>query len=166
MKYHHGWTLIELLVTLSIISLLIGFGIPTLNQSLQRSTEKIAFTMLQRLSYYARTKAIRHNNYFTLCPSNDQVHCGGTWNQALIIFSDQNKNEIVDGSDELFRTFTFGPNTPCIRWNRKRRQYLQFKPSGASNGTAGHFAFCDPVNTTVENKVVVSFNGRTSLKSL
>jgi type IV fimbrial biogenesis protein FimT len=164
MKNAHGWTLLELLITLAIFSLLVSIGLPSFTESIARNTEKVALKSLQHLNYYARTEAIRRNNYYTLCPSDDLVHCHGTWNKQLIVFSDENKNEQVDGTDVLYRVFQFNDQTPCIEWNRPSRQYVQFKSSGASNGTAGHFKFCDPVNSSNEYRIVVSLNGRISLR--
>jgi len=164
MKSIKGLTLIELLITLTIISVITTIGLPKLNASLKRHSDKTHLKMLQHLVIYARYEAIRNNNIYTVCPSDDQQHCGGQWNRSVIIFSDFNKNEIVDGKDVLYRTHHFPNNTPCILWNRNRQQYIQFKPTGAANGTAGHIRFCDSTDSTFNHRLVVSFNGRISLR--
>lgn len=166
MRKIHGWTLVELITILSLICLVTTLGIAPLTQSLQQHNQSIALKTLLHLAYYARTQAIKHNSYVTLCPSDNLRRCSGAWNKTVMVFSDYNKNETIDQTDKLFRTYTFNKNTPCISWNLRKRQYLQFKPNGASNGTAGHFKFCENVFTTVKRKIVVSFNGRSSLKTL
>ena len=115
----------------------------------------------------SRTRAVRENRFFTLCASKDLTRCDGEWNKTIIVFSDHNKNEIVDADDVLLKAITLPVNTPCLEWNASaRRNYLQFKPNGSSNGTAGHFRFCDAVNKHYEKKLIVSLSGRTSLKNL
>ncbi|MFA7552723.1 MAG: GspH/FimT family pseudopilin [Spongiibacteraceae bacterium] len=162
-----GFTFIDLLTTLSIFMVITFLGIPNFSAWLQRQAQSTVFDTLHHLSTFARTKAVKENTYLTLCASHDNVNCTGEWNKTIIIFSDPNKNETVDGDERLFKVLTLPKSTPCLLWNAgAQRQYLQFKPSGAINGTAGHFRFCDSVNNSIETRLVISFNGRTSLKSL
>jgi Tfp pilus assembly protein FimT len=84
-----------------------------------------------------------------------------------MVFSDNNKSESIDDDDDtLFKLIQLPKSTPCLYWNLDKRQYIQFKPSGAINGTAGHLKFCDDVSSSYNKKLVISFNGRTSLKNL
>ena len=162
-----GLTLIELIAVLAVLMLLTGIGFPNLNRWLQYQAESTVFNTLHHLCVFARTRAVKENSYLTLCASEDLKHCGSPWNTTIIVFSDINKNETVDSNERLFKAVTLPETTPCLEWRAgSKRQYLQFKPSGASNGTAGHFRFCDSVNSSVRKKVVVAFSGRTSLKSL
>jgi type IV fimbrial biogenesis protein FimT len=165
-KKQNGLTLIEILTTLSIIILTTAVGIPSFNGWLQQKAEVAVFRHLFHLVAYTRTEAIKANTYYTLCPTTNQINCSGDWNDTVMIFSDHNKNETVDDSDALFKLIQFPNTTPCIYWNLEKRQYVQFKPTGFINGTAGHFRFCDNVDSSYDKKLVVSFNGRTSIKSL
>ena len=88
-----GVTLIDILISLVLIVITLGAGVPSLQKWLQKSSEDNAFKMLFHLSVYTRTEAIKANDFFTLCPSQDQKSCGGSWNDELIIFNDGNKNE-------------------------------------------------------------------------
>ena len=165
--HQQGWTLIELMSVLAIITLVSGLGMPSLSKWLQHSAEKTTYNTIHHLITFARTRAVKENKYFTLCPSNDNQHCNGDWNNTLIIFSDDNKNEQLDEDDRLFKSITLPTVTPCLEWRASaHRQYLQFKPSGATNGTAGHFRFCDSAHNSHAKKLSVSFMGRTSLKDL
>lgn len=162
-----GLTLVELLLVLAIVTTLTTLGIPSLRSGLQRSSEAATFNTLHHLATFARTRAIKEQTYFTLCPSNDDQHCNGSWNQALIVFEDGNRNEQLDEGERLYQTITFAKGTPCLIWNASAgRQYIQFKPSGATNGTAGHFRFCENSRSLLNKRLVLSFSGRTSLKNL
>lgn len=161
-----GITLIDILISLVLIVITLGAGVPSLQKWLQKSSEDNAFKMLFHLSVYTRTEAIKANDFFTLCPSQDQKSCGGSWNDELIIFNDGNKNEYVDNNETLYKNIRLPESTPCILWNRPKRQYVQFKPTGMINGTAGHFRFCDDQETLTNKKLVISFNGRTALRTL
>ncbi|MFT7128993.1 MAG: type IV fimbrial biogenesis protein FimT, partial [Gammaproteobacteria bacterium] len=143
-----------------------AMGMPSMNQWIQRKTEETILKSLFHLSVYTRTKAIKASDYFTFCPTKDRISCGGNWNEEVMVFNDSNKNETIDEDDVLFKLISMPDAAPCIEWNLKKRQYVQFKPSGASNGTAGHFKFCDENNSLVDKKVIVSFMGRTSIRAL
>lgn len=160
-----GLTLVDILVALSLISITLSAGVPVLQRWLQTHTEDTAFQLLFHLSTYARTEAIKANDYFTLCPSLNHTSCGGDWNREIMIFNDSNKNEHLDKGETLHKLVSLPANTPCISWNLPKRQYLQFKPTGIINGTAGHFRFCDSSNTLSQKRLVISFNGRTALRA-
>lgn len=166
-KNTQGWSLVELLSVLAIMMTLTGLGVPNFNLWLQQKTEASVLKTLYHLCNLARTRAVKDNSYLTLCASEDLQHCNGRWNKTVIVFSDMNKNETVDKGETLYKAITFPKTTPCLEWKAgAHRQYLQYKPTGASNGTAGQFKFCDSVSNTIKKAVVVSFNGRTSLKNL
>lgn len=163
---HQGWTLVELLVTGLILVILAGIAVPAMRDGINRSSELALFNLLGHAAAFARTRAVAAQRYVTLCGSDDGAHCRGQWHRHIIVFSDRNRNQIVDGPDQLYRMFTLNPETPCIRWRGgARRNYLQFKPSGASNGTAGHFQLCDPRADHLHQRLVVSLNGRSALRA-
>lgn len=163
-----GLSLVELLSVTAILSIILSTGIPSMNRWIQNATNESTLKLLFHLAIYTRTEAIKANDYFTMCPSTTLTSCGGSWSDGVIVFKDSNKNEAVDPDqgEVLDKSFKFSTNAPCIQWNRKDRQYLQFKPSGASNGTAGTFSFCQIEQTSAKKSIVISFNGRTSLRSL
>lgn len=161
-----GISLIELLTSLTIIALLSSLATPGINQLLQRRSQQLALETLFHLSVYSRNEAIKSNDYFTLCPTMDRQRCNGQWNNTLMVFRDSNKNETIDSGENLAKLLSLPPSTPCIDWRSAAKNYLQFKPSGASNGSAGHFRFCDQLAKRLEKKVVISLNGRTSIKNL
>ncbi len=166
-RHNNGWTLVEVIAVLTILTLLAGTGAPHLSTWLQNTAQSTVFNTLHHLTTFARAKAIKDNDYFTVCASEDQKHCNGQWNKTLIVFNDTNQNETVDSDETLFRTLSFPKSTPCLQWNAgARKTYLQFKPSGATNGTAGHFRFCDTSANSSQQSLVVSFSGRTSIRKL
>jgi len=161
-----GLSLIELLTCLSIIALLSSLTAPGIGQLLQRRSQQLALETLFHLSVYSRNEAIKFNDYFTLCPTLDSRYCNGQWNNTLMVFKDSNKNESIDSGESLSKLLSLPASTPCIDWRSGAENYLQFKPSGASNGSAGHFRFCDQLAQRLDKKVVISLNGRTSIKNL
>ncbi len=145
----------------------ICLAIPGMIQWLERSTESAVFSLLNHMVVMARTRAIRDQTHFTVCASEDKIYCADHWNRQIIVFNDPNTNETRDQGERLYKAITLPEGTPCISWNASLgRRYLQFKPTGASNGSAGHFRLCDGEGSYLNRKLVVSLNGRTSLQNL
>ena len=98
-----GMTLIELLVTLSVLAILLAIGVPAFNQ----------FVVSNRLSAYssdmlstlilARSEAIKRNSRVVLCKSADGESCtgAGSWNQGWIVFADPNNNANRDAAEPM-----------------------------------------------------------------
>jgi Tfp pilus assembly protein FimT len=136
-----------------------------LGNAIERQSQRTVLHDLYHLILMTRTLAVREETYYTLCASHDNIHCDETWQDRVIVFRDRNKNEQVDNDDSIYRQLLLPNGIRCLEWY-SGRHFLQFKPTGASNGTAGHFRFCDSTNNYLEKKLVVSFQGRTSLKDL
>lgn len=98
---NRGMTLIEVLVTLSVLAILLAVGVPAFNQ----------FVVSNRLSAYssdmlstltlARSEAIKRNSRVVLCKSADGESCAGagSWNQGWIVFADPNNNANRDAGE-------------------------------------------------------------------
>ncbi len=96
-----GMTLIEVLVTVSVLAILLAVGVPAFNQ----------FVVSNRLSAYssdmlstltlARSEAIKRNSRVVLCKSADGESCAGagSWNQGWIVFADPNNNANRDAGE-------------------------------------------------------------------
>lgn len=98
-----GMTLIELLVGLSILSILLAIGVPSFNQFIT-SNRLTAYTndMLSTLTL-ARSEAIKRNDREVLCKSADGESCAGAggWNQGWIVFADPNNNASRDAGEPV-----------------------------------------------------------------
>ena len=84
-----GFTLIELMVTLSVAVILITVGIPSY-QDIVRNNRVTAISneMLTAL-YFARSEAIKRGISVSVCRSNDdQTACAADWADGFIVFAD------------------------------------------------------------------------------
>ena len=103
-KAQSGFTLWELLVTLLVVGIVLGFGVPNFME-FQRNNAMIAAAneMITGL-YVARTEAVKRQVPVTLCGSADPLVaapvCGAGGNGGFIVFVDENNNGIVtDATD-------------------------------------------------------------------
>ncbi|MGI0117314.1 GspH/FimT family pseudopilin [Zooshikella sp. RANM57] len=157
-----GFTLVELLVTCSILIILVGYGIPALNQFIQSCSTRTSINILHNAIVTARTQAVVHKTTVTLCPSADGISCQTEWHQHIIVFSDPNKNKQLDGEEILYQILDINRKIKISSRLSAGRSYLRFKPDGIISGTAGTLTVC-PTNNNNRHarQLIVSFTGRT-----
>lgn len=83
-----GFTLIELMITITILAILLGVGVPSfLDASLSSRLSSIANDLVASVQL-ARSEAIKRNSNVTVCVSSNGTDCGsGDWNQGWIVLA-------------------------------------------------------------------------------
>lgn len=82
-----GFTLIELMVTISVLAILLGIAVPSFKDVLLGSTLTSHANNLIAAINLARGEALKRNVSVTLCASSDGSTCAGSggWEQGWII---------------------------------------------------------------------------------
>ena len=105
MKKSLGYTLIELMAMLAVVSVLVSIGLPMMkvffdsNRMISNSNDLVAGLNI------ARSEAIKQQIRVTLCQSDDTASCTGSgqWEDGWIVFQDPNGNATVDGGERILR---------------------------------------------------------------
>jgi type IV fimbrial biogenesis protein FimT len=102
---HTGFTLVELIVTLSLAAILLTIAIPNF-QALIRSN-RLTATTNEFVAFFnlTRSEAIRRGSSVSLCKTANGAACTttGGWEAGWLVFADPNANGVVDGGEELIR---------------------------------------------------------------
>lgn len=159
--------MVELLVVLAIFTLLAGLAGASMGAMLERKRAASSLSQLYHLLRYSRHQAVVRGHFVTVCPSRDRLRCNGDWSAPVIAFTDTNSDEVINGDDSLLRELSAPDNGQDILFRASaRRQFIQFKPSGASNGIAGRLMICEQSRSFYPRKLVISLTGRISLKNI
>ena len=82
-----GLTLLECLITLAIVAILMGIGVPTYRDQLAAARARAGAQQLYAAMQYARSTAQVYGAVVTLCPvidpSNPVLKCAGHFGQSL-----------------------------------------------------------------------------------
>lgn len=70
-----GFTLLELMITITIVAVLLAIGVPSLRNTIQRNRVSSASNDLLASVAYARTTAIDRGQLVSMCPSADGTSC-------------------------------------------------------------------------------------------
>jgi type IV fimbrial biogenesis protein FimT len=99
-----GFTIIELMVTVSVAAILASIALPNLTALMTkyRLTNENTDLMLDFVS--ARSEAATRSTRITVCQSSDGLSCStGGWDTGHIVFVDKATIGSVDAGDEILR---------------------------------------------------------------
>jgi len=145
-----GVTLVEVLITISIISILAVIAVTNFGDLIVRNKLNSMFNTMMSTLQYARSESIKLRNTVTICPSTDGLGCNnsGRWEDGWIVFHDRNGNGVVDKNITLNdvvlrkwpaitgRLFNIGIGGSIMTQN-----IVRYDPRGRAVET-GFFIFC------------------------
>lgn len=166
-----GFTLIELMVTVTVLALLTTVGLPSLQKMVERSaTNEQANTLLQSITL-ARTEAIKRNAAVTLCSSTSAESgtpsCANQpdWGSGWLVFLDRNDDGdfSADEADVLIRAQGSFPQGASMKQNGSVN-HLIFRATGILHSGRSTFTILAASgNPQSARCLIISSTGRTRL---
>ncbi|MBL8499359.1 MAG: GspH/FimT family pseudopilin [Nitrosomonas sp.] len=157
--YQHGFTLTELLVTLSVASILLTVAVPSYRMFVQDNLLSMQSNNFYSTLALAKSEAIRRSSRVTVCPSTNGTGCTGgvVWSNGWLVFSDINGNGVVEAGEEILQVgaaFT-GGNTFT---GAKPR--VIFTANGFSMESNDTFTLCDSRGASYSKAIILNMQGR------
>lgn len=141
MYKHHGFTLLELLVTLVIISFALAIAIPPLGQSLQKNAVYSDSRELLHLVKLARQSAVFSSVRVVVCAVDASKNCTRDWSEDFLVFTDNNANNHLDAAERIVQYWQHDNPSTRIQWRGFGPGFLRFKQSGTA-AENGAFTVC------------------------
>lgn len=162
-KNNKGFTLLELLIAMTILAIICSIGFPAYSRLSTRIHAKAAIMRLYRAIQLTRSEAIKNGVIATICPSSDHKHCGGAWQNGYLIFVDNRASGEVDPEDRLIKYFPASSGKGIITWKSfPKYDYLQMTPQGFTNNQDG--TFCYHAANGYKISLIISKTGRMRMK--
>lgn len=164
MTREDGFTLIELLTAIGLAALLLSMAVPALDSFTRNARQTGAVNDFVSSMHIARSTAVTTNSRVTICASSGGNICEAVgWNQGWIVFSDNNSNQFVDGSDSIVATGA-GSDELSIR-SGEFGGVMMYRPNGrvvaaAVNGSTGQFTVCDDRGEEHAKVLIIDLSGR------
>ena len=163
-----GFTLIELMTTVSLLSILTGIAIPNFSTFIVKVRVDNEISQLYRLLLITRNVAINTQQTVTVCHLNNYSKCDNNWHQELSVFIDSNANKIFEAqlNEKLVQTKTAIKLTDKLHYGIGRNGVI-YAPTGrlAGWGSNGTFRYC-PLSHPENNRGIrVATSGRLYVSS-
>ncbi len=165
---NHGFTLVELLVTLAVASILALSVIPNLSALVAQERSTILTNTLAGALAYARSEAVTKQITVITCQSKNGSECNRSenWHNGWIVFVDKNKNKQRDNDETLLRVYSAADNGTQLTFHgsSRIRHYMKYKPTGQASPN-GSFLICNP-NIGVGKALIMTHSGRLRLSKI
>lgn len=159
-----GFSLIELLVTLSILIILLSVTVPSFSGLVADARVSETHNRLRAALALARSEAILQNQRITLCASLEGACVGNAragasvWSQALL-FKDADENRLYDPDlDSLIKQVDLGEGGTVL-WNRGDSTVYEGDGS-LLGGANGSFYVFDEADKAAGVRLVLQMTGR------
>lgn len=162
-----GFTLLELIVTVTVLAVLLGVGIPSFNSTIASSQLTSQANRILTALNAARMEAVKRNTQAIICTSANGTACNGTsWASGWLIFMDANKNETLDDGEPIFAKAEAMTNVSATG-NAPVASKVVFQADGTVLGVSnGTIRVCKPTTAVSENArdIVINAGGRARIE--
>lgn len=155
-----GFSLVELLIAITLLAILAAIGIPTFRQIIAQNRLATATNELVLALKITRAEAIKSNYRAILCASADQITCSGNWHDGWVIFTDHRG---LAQPNTILHAHNAFPKEVTIIGNGKIKENIAFNPNGGLGAVSGllqNGTFTLSVDGGQSLQVVVSSGGR------
>lgn len=162
MKLQKGVTLIELMVTVSIVAIILMFVAPSVQNILIKNRIIAEINETSSLIQYARHHAIDEQTQVVVCPSADYSVCSTDWTDAKIVFIDTDSNNIRGVNEELLVTIGATSKTNIMT---ATNNIIRFEETGEAN-LASEVKICHKDgDVSYAKSLFISLQGRVKMST-
>ncbi len=168
-----GFTIIEMMMTVSIVAALSAVAVPSMGEFVRNSAMRGHAIDLMGSIALARSEAIKRSSRVILCRSADPLAltptCGGNdrdWSSGWLVFVAEDTNNTFNlGTDILLHVGQAAPAQVSVRSNGTGNNYLVYNGDGTldESGSA-RYAFCDDRGEAFGREINVALVGRPALE--
>jgi type IV fimbrial biogenesis protein FimT len=159
MTRNSGFTLIELMVTMSVVAVLLSAGVPSFGALIKNNRLVTENYALRTVLGAARFEAQMQRQAVTVCRSANGIDCStGDWGEGYMAFIDLDGNEQLDDDEQLLQSRVQNTQGIAVRYSQSA-DILRFDSSGNAVDNSGTFTICDDRGAVEARGIIVSAIG-------
>ncbi len=155
-----GFTMVEVLVTLSVLGVMMSVGTPPLRLFLENSQLNSDTNDMFTSLFLARSEAVTRNTTVSLCKIDpntpDACDSSENWQSGWIAFVDSDSDGTRDAGETILNTYT-GMSINSTVASINFANSISYRPSGYTS-TNGSINIC--VNGIVAQDIFINATGR------
>ncbi|PCJ21668.1 MAG: hypothetical protein COB04_02885 [Gammaproteobacteria bacterium] len=163
MKASRGYTLIEMMVTVSIAGVILSLAIPSYNNLVNDEYIAGASNQLLGAMRLARSEAVKRKTQVKVCAGNGGRQCAdvnNSWVNGWIVYVDTNNNDAIDDVDTVIKVMRPAGNSLTITPDANLYNLNVTFFSKGQVSASGNFAFCDDRGSGFSRNLRLSLSGR------
>lgn len=171
-RRQRGFSLLELLVTISVAAILIAIAVPSLSLFIQNSREDAQADSLISSLQYARSEAVKRDADVEVCASTDQATCSGAANWATGWIVEAVPTPPAAATVLQVMPQLGGNNTLSGTFNGAGVTQVTFQPNGFVKAAGGagvylntYFTLCDSRGATYARDIEITGIGAVQASS-
>lgn len=159
MRRAHGFTLIELMITLSVMAILMAIALPNFQSFVQNSRITTQANSFITALMLARSEAVKRGSTVTVCRSTNGTGCSGVgnWENGWLVFVDANGDGVVDAGDLPVQVGQALSGGNTLEGGGAR---VTYSGNGFTAGFNDTFSLCDSRGAAFSRRIIVSNQGR------
>ncbi|MES9854866.1 MAG: GspH/FimT family pseudopilin [Candidatus Thiodiazotropha sp. L084R] len=159
---NRGLTLIELIISLTTLTILIALATPSMLTLMLRSEQTTAVNGFLSHFYLARSLAIQKEQHLVICPSEDGESCmdSGIWSRGLMVFEDIERDGLLDANEPIHGKYILPEASKIAIYSSQYRKKVIYHGDGRPSGYNLTLTFCDPDDRIEPKALIVNNVGR------
>ena len=170
-----GFTLIELMIVIVLVSIFITVGVPSFQNLVSDNRLSTQANRIVSSLQFARSEALKVGAAVSVCRSTDGATCvndaAQTWETGWIVFVDDDLdntveaadgNGAVDAGENIIQTVNALTSNNTLRAAAPFNGHISYLPTGLQDAAQGNFRLCNGNNPdiTQARQISVSTTGR------
>lgn len=162
-QQHSGFTLVEIIITISLIAILTALSAPSLSRLISTTERRSDVNDLISIINLARNTAIFEQTTVTLCPIDSDKRCTRDWSLPIFVFRDPERLAKINNDAQIIRVRQ-PQSKGTLKGATGIHSYFRFNPSGFAWGAIGNITWC-PQNgdPTLASQIRINMGGRPKL---
>jgi len=160
-KAYYGFTLVEVLVVLSITAIIVGAATPSFMNIVANNRVAVASNELLTTLNLAKGEAVRSGMTTVLCTSQTGSQCNdaANWSDGLILFQDNDNSGNVNNNESVIKVISASDDSLEFAYGTANINRVNFSANGQIN-LNGHFCFKNSYEEENSRAVVITQAGR------
>ena len=167
MARNAGFTLVELILVLTICSILVAAAGPSFSQLVSNTRMTSGINSLVYSLNMARSEAVKRASRVVACKTQGSESCTNTgkWSDGWLVFVDTNNNALHDSGEPRLQVRQALKGDISLRGNLMVRNYIGYGPDGMARTSGGAFQMgtivtCDRRGLDSGKAIVINSAGR------
>lgn len=124
-----GFTIIELMVTVTLLSVVLVLALPGFQSFIQNNRVATQANNFITALTLARSEALKRGTNVSVCASSDQATCTGAWNQGWIVFTDNATGSNAPAINTVIQAFEALDGNPSLT-EASNATFVRYQSSG------------------------------------